>query len=222
MTQSEAARAAAMAVGLWLTVGTPAAQAGDLYLGAGLPGLTLGYAQPLNERFTVRGDVSTLGRIDYDRSKSGVDYDGRVQVDRLAFFGDWYVHPNFRFTAGLTVNDAKARLTGRADGTTINIGDRQYVAGPDDRLDVRIDYPTVMPYLGIGFGKPPQAVGQWGVMVDLGLAFGKPKVTGRVRGPLLSNTVSQEDVDRELDDIRDDVERLRGIPQIGVSVVYRF
>lgn len=206
-----------------LTLGSAtAAQAGDLYLGAGLPGLTLGYAHPVDDRFTLRADVSTLGRLDWDRSKSGVDYDGRVQVDRLAFFGDWHVHRNVRLTAGLTVHEAKARLTGRADGTTITIGDRTYVAGPDDQLNVRVKYPTVMPYLGIGFGKPPQAVGGWGVMVDLGLAFGKPKVTGQVSGPLLSNTVSQADVDRELDDIRDDVERLRGIPQIGVSVIYRF
>lgn len=205
-----------------LAASAAAAQAGDVYLGAGLPGITLGYAHPLDERFTLRADVTTLGRIDYDRSDDGVDYDGRVKVDRLAFFGDWYVHRNFRLTAGLTVNDARARLTGRADGTTITIGDRQYVAGPDDRLDVRVKYPTVMPYLGVGFGRPPQAVGGWGFMVDLGLAFGKPKVTGGVSGPLLSATVPREDVERELDDIRDDVERLRGIPQIGVSVLYRF
>lgn len=205
-----------------MALGSSAAHAGDLYLGAGLPGITLGYAHPLDDRFTLRADVTTLGRVDYDRSDDGVDYDGRVKVDRLGVFGDWNVHPNFRVTAGLTVNEARARLTGRADGTRITIGDREYVAGPDDRLDVRVKYPTVMPYLGIGFGRPPQAVGGWGFMVDLGLAFGKPKVTGGVSGPLLSATVSREDVERELDDIRDDVERLRGIPQIGVSVVYRF
>lgn len=198
------------------------AVAGDVYVGAGLPGLTLGYSHPLNDRFSLRADVTTLGRISDDKSETGLHYDGRIKADRLGLFADWFVSSNFRLTAGLTMNDARLDLDGRGDGSTITIGDRTYVAGPDDRLEVDVKYPTVMPYLGIGFGRPPRAAGGWGFMFDAGLAIGKPKVKGRVRGPLLSNTVSQDDIDRELDDVRDDVERLRGIPQLSFSVYYRF
>ncbi|MEF7612624.1 hypothetical protein V4F39_01795 [Aquincola sp. MAHUQ-54] len=198
------------------------AAAGDLYLGAGLPGLSVGYAHPLNDRFSLRADLTTIGRLSKGKTEDGLRYDGDIRADRLGLFADWFVAGKFRLTGGLTLHDARASLAGRGNGGTITIGDTTYVAGPDDRLRVKVKYPTVMPYLGVGFGRPPRATGGWGFMFDAGLSMGKPKVTGRATGPLLSNAVAQDDIDRELEDIRDDFERIRGIPQLNFSVHYRF
>ena len=38
----------------------PQAQAGEVYANVGLPGIGLGYAHPIDSRFTVRADFMTL------------------------------------------------------------------------------------------------------------------------------------------------------------------
>ena len=68
-----AARAAACAALIGL-IGATAAQAGEVYTGIGLPGIGIGYAQPLNSSFTLRGDFFTLGERDRNKTESSIPY----------------------------------------------------------------------------------------------------------------------------------------------------
>ncbi|WKB51071.1 hypothetical protein [Eleftheria terrae] len=197
--------------------------AGEVYTGIGLPGLMVGYAQPLNDRVTVRADFATLGSRSKDGREEGIEYDGKIKFSRVGLFADWFPFQNgFRFTGGVTFNRMRADLEGRPEGGTITIGDTTYVASPDDRFDVRIKFPSTTPYLGIGWGHMPRAAGGWGFAFDLGASIGKAKVRGRASGPLLSQTVSQEDIDRELEELRDGVGKLKAMPQLSVGANYRF
>lgn len=58
---------------------------------------------------------------------------------------------------------------------------------PNDRIDVPVKFPKVMPSLGVGWGSQPAAAKGWGVAFELGLSIGKPRVSGQASGPLLSN-----------------------------------
>lgn len=196
--------------------------AGDVYVGAGLPGIQLGYAQPVSDSLSLRADFSTLGRLNRTRSEDNLDYDGKIKADRLGLFADWFFAGNWRAVGGLTFNKARADLRGSGNGGNITIGNTTYAAGPNEGFDVVAKFPRTMPYLGIGYGRHAQAEKGWSVAFDLGLAIGKPKVSGTVRGPLLSQVVSQADIDRELADIRDDADKIKGIPQLSLAVNYRF
>lgn len=196
--------------------------AGDAYLGVGLPGIQLGYAQPVSDTLTLRADFSTLGRLHRTRSDNNLDYDAKLKVDRLGLFADWFFAGNWRAVGGLTLNRARADLRGSGNGSSITIGNSTYVAGPGEGFDVAVKFPRAMPYLGLGYGHMGQADKGWGLAFDVGLAFGKPKVSGTVRGAQLSQAVSQADIDRELADIRDDANKLKGIPQLSLAVSYRF
>ncbi len=198
------------------------AHSGDLYLGAGTSGVTAGYAQPLSERLVLRADVSTLGRPHLDRSRGGIDYQARIKADRVGAYADWYVYKGMRVTGGVTLNDAGAQLTGRGNGATVTIGGTPYPTTAQDRFDVEVKFPQVMPYLGVGWGRQPSPEKGWGLAVDVGLSVGKPRVTGQVSGPQLPGAVQQADVDRELADLRRSLGRFKGIPQVGVSLSYRF
>jgi hypothetical protein len=200
---------------------TVAASAGEVYAGIGLPGAMIGYAQPLSSSITVRADLSTLGTHKERRTEDGVPYEARIEAHRAGLFGDWFVAGGFRLTGGLTFNKIGARLDARGDGVTAwDIGGTTIVASPDDRLQVKVEYPKTTPYVGIGYGHHAQAAG-WGFVFDIGASIGKPKVTETHSGPNMA-MVPQSDIDAEMAEVRDEVGKVKVIPQLSVGVNYRF
>lgn len=205
-----------------LAGGCAVAHAGDLYGAVGFPVAVVGYSQPLGDRFGLRVDAATVGSHHRTKDDPGIHYDGRLKANRLALLADWYVSGGLRLTGGVTATDARATLYGVGTGGTITLGDTAYVTGPDDRFEVVARFPRTMPYLGLGYGMVPQADRGWGWNVDLGFAFGKPKITGRVLGSTLPAVVTQQDIDLELADLRRDADRIKGLPQLTVGASYRF
>lgn len=197
------------------------AHAGGLYLGVGLPGVMLGYAHPIDSRFGVRADVSTLGTHSGTESESGIDYEGTLKTTRSGVYADWFVSGGWRLSGGVTFNDFKLTLVGRGNGGTITIGGTAYTTSPNDRFDVLIEFPKTTPYLGFGYGHQAADPG-WGFVFDAGASFGRAKVTGSASGPNLSGNVTQADIDRELAEVRDGAGKIRFLPQLSVGVNYRF
>lgn len=205
-----------------LCIASFAANAGEVYTSVGLPGLILGYSTPYSDKVSLRVDVATLGSLTRHRTIEAIDYDANLKADRLALLADWFVSGGFRLTGGVTLNHARGDLQGHGNGGTITIGGNNYVAGPNDQFDVHIVYPNAMPYVGIGYGHAASPSKGWGFLFDVGLSIGKPSVTGGASGPLLSQTVTQQDVDQELARVRDVTSRLHGIPQVSIGASYRF
>jgi len=203
-----------------LGIAACSAQAGEVYGAIGLPGLMVGYAQPIEGGFTLRADVSTLGRRSFDGNEEGIEYRGKGKANRAGFFGDWFVAGGFRLTGGVTVNDVRVDLVAQGDGNPVTIGGTQYPTSTADRLDVTIKYPDVTPYLGIGYGHHA-AEGGVGFVFDLGASIGKARVSARTQGPNLSQ-VAQSDLDRELAELRDGVGKAKVIPQISFGINVRF
>ena len=194
----------------------------EIYTSVGLPGLIVGYSNPINDKVSLRADLATLGSPTQHRTIEAIDYDIKLKADRLALLADWFVSGGFRLTGGVTLNHARGDFQGHDNGGTITIGGNSYVAGSSDQFDVHVVYPNVMPYLGIGYGHAPSNSTGWGFLFDIGLSIGKPTVTGTASGPLLSQTVAQQDVDSELARVRDDAAKLHGIPQLSIGASYRF
>lgn len=206
-----------------LCAASAGAQAGEIYGGIGLPGVMLGYAQPLNDKVTLRADVATLGSHDKKTTEEGIDYAGKIKAHRVGLFADWFaLGGGFRLTGGVTFNDIGADLTASGTGQPIAIGNHPpVVMGPDDRFDVRIKFPKTTPYLGIGWGHQPAGKGL-GFVFDLGASIGKAKVTGEASPSLRNKGVTQADIDEELRELRDGVGKIKAIPQISVGLNYRF
>lgn len=197
-----------------------AAHAGEVYANVGLPGVMLGYAQPLSPDFTLRADVATLGRHRKHTTEEGIDYDTKIKADRFALLADWFAYGGFRLTGGVTFNRMKADLVAQGNGTAVNLGGTNYTLTSSDRLDVKIEFPRTTPYLGIGYG---HQLGQGiGFTFDLGASIGKAKVTETHSGPVLSNPAAQADIDREMAELRDGVGKVRFVPQLSVGMSVRF
>jgi hypothetical protein len=194
--------------------------AGEAYAGIGLPGLFAGYAQPLNEQWTVRADYATLGSRSKEGSEDGINYKGSVKLGRLGVFADYFPGWGaFRVTGGLTFNQVKISLKSNFTGTTVNIGDKTITAQGGDYFNAQIKLPGVTPFLGLGYGH--QASKGWGFHADLGASLGRAKLS--IDTNLVGRyNVTQSDVDSETQQLRDGVGKVRFLPQASIGVNYAF
>ncbi|MDH5539858.1 MAG: hypothetical protein OEY03_10690 [Rhizobacter sp.] len=191
-------------------------------MGTGLPRLIVGVAQPLSDTVLLRADAASIGSITDTYSENGIIYRGRLRHDRIGLFADWFVAGGFRLTSGLTVNDTRLNLNAQGNGGSLTIGSTTYVTTPDDRWSVDVRFPRATPYLGLGYGRQPGGTAAIGFAADLGVSIGRAKVSARVSGPNLPGAVTQEDIDRELAELRNDVARVRVIPQLSAAISFRF
>jgi hypothetical protein len=198
----------------------PDAHAGEVYTNIGFPGLMLGYAEPLNANFTLRGDLATLGSRSREYTEEGINYNGKLKATRGALFGDWYPFSGtFRFTAGVTSNNYQLDLVATGAGGTLTIGNTTYTTTPDDRFEAKIKFPKATPYLGLGWGH--QVGSGFRFSADIGAMLGKAKLTTALSGPN-ANQVSQADIDAETAELRDGVAKVRWLPQITIGFGYSF
>jgi hypothetical protein len=197
------------------------AQAGEVYGMLGFPGVGLGFAQPINQHFTVRADYATLGSHDDAYEEEGINYQGTLKFARTGLFADWFpMAGSFRITGGVTANNMKLNLVATGTNQAIEIGDGSYVFTPQDRLDAEVKFPSSSPYLGIGWGHHDAGTGLR-FSFDLGAAFGKVKVKTAVSGPN-AGQVSQEDLDKETAELRDNLAKIKFMPQISFGIGYSF
>jgi hypothetical protein len=198
------------------------AQAGEAYGAVGFPGVMGGYAQTVNEHLVLRADYATLGRHNKDGEREGINYRGKLKLARVGLFADYFPArgSGFRLTGGLTVNDMSLKLRSNMPaGSTINVGGVNYIATGNEYLNADVKIPKVTPYIGIGWGHHRREPG-WGLIADLGVSIGKAKLD--VDTNLASYGVQQADIDREVRDLRDDVGKVRVVPQLSLGASYRF
>lgn len=212
---------ACAAVALPVALVAPA-HAAELYVPMGVPGIGLGFAQPIGPLFGIRADFMTLGQREKAFDEDGIQYNGKVKLNRAALLADVFPFAGrFRLTVGATVNKYDISLDASGAGGSITIGKDTYNGlSPADGLLVAISFPKTTPYVGIGWGH--QDASGFRVSFDLGAAIGKATLTATPRGALASRPKIQENINLELEELRDGVGKVRAIPQISISLGYSF
>ncbi len=197
-----------------------AAHAGELYTKVGLPGVMLGWAQPLNPQFGLRIDYATLGDRTDQRTEEGIRYDTKLKLNRVALLGDWFPFSGgFRLTGGVTSNQYRLDLGASGAGGTLEIGNTTYTTTAADRFDVRVRFPSSTPYVGFGWGH--QASSGLRFSFDVGAMIGKATVSYSLTGPA-AQQVSQADIDAELAELRNGVGKVKAVPQVTFGIGYSF
>ncbi len=217
-TVSATVAVASIAAALVFSVGS--ARAGELYVKGGLPGVIVGWAQPLNEHFGLRIDAASLGKLSERRTEDGITYDVKLQGDRTALLADWFVFGgSFRFTGGITSSKYSLDLLASGAGGTITVGNTTYTTTAADRFNVKVKLPSSMPYVGLGWGHQTNSGLRFSF--DLGAKLGKATLSYALSGPW-TNSVSQADIDAELSELRDGVGKIRLVPQLSIGLGYSF
>lgn len=213
-------RLAPLSAALALSATAGAAGAGEVYTKIGLPGVVLGYAQPIGPLFGVRVDYATLGDRSERRTEDGINYDGTLKASRAALLADWFPFAgSFRLTAGVTSNQYRLDLLANGAGGTLTIGNTTYTTSANDQFKVQVKFPSSTPYFGFGWG---HGMGNGlRFSFDIGAKVGKATVSYALTGPL-AQQVSQADIDAELAELRDGVGRVKAIPQLTFGIGYSF
>lgn len=198
----------------------PSARAGEIYLKAGVPGVVLGYAHPLSDRFGLRLDTASIGTLNERRNEDGILYDISLKGERTALLADWFVFGgSFRFTGGITSSKYSLDLLATGAGGSITVGNTTYTTTAADRFNVKVKLPSSMPYVGLGWGHHTNSGLRFSF--DIGAKLGKATLSYALSGPWTSS-VSQADIDAELSELRDGVGKIRLVPQLTIGLGYSF
>lgn len=190
-------------------------------LGAGAD-LSLQVASSLNARLGIQG-LS----YDADRTESGIDYNADLKLFSGLVTADWFPFQNgFRFSPGLAANGNELDLNGRLEaGRTVDIGGTPYTVDEVGSLNGNVDFNSLAPYLGLGWGNPFGAEGNWSFSCDLGVVFqGSPNVTLTATGDpaVINNPVFQAELEAERRELEDDLDAFKYYPVVSIGVTYRF
>ena len=200
---------------------------GDAAIGlkAGTLGAGIEATFEVADRFNIRvgGNYFKLGtEVDVE----GNDYDLDLKLNSYAALGDWFVtDAPFRVTAGLVLNNNN--LNGEAlPSNSYEIGDLIFTNAEVGNLNAEIDFKSLAPYLGIGWGNPLADDSDWTFFLDLGIIFaGKPSLDITSTGgalsddPILLDSIAQ--VEQDFRDT-DEINYLKFYPVISVGLNYRF
>lgn len=129
-------------------------QAQSVYAKAGFLGAGIGYSQGISPALTLRADITTIGSYQRNGHSSDFDYRAKLHSNQASGYLDWFPFDSgFRLTAGLIARDLKATANARPNTAgEITIGDTSVTYGANDHADARIRFPSVAPYVGLGWG----------------------------------------------------------------------
>ncbi len=184
-------------------------------------GLGLEAGVRLNERFGLRLGGNYF-QLSFDRTIDEIDYDADAELGSIGALADVYPFGGgFRVTGGLRLNFNQAELTGRGNGT-VEIDDVVFDADDVGTLDGDVDYDTVAPYLGIGYGGAMLG-GALLVTFDLGVMYqGSPDVALTADGVLADDPALLAALENEEQKVEDDLDDYQFYPVAGIALTYRF
>lgn len=195
-------------------------------LGAGVE-LSFGASRQVQGRIGIHG-------YNYSdrREASDIEYDAEADLRTATGFLDW--HPGgrgFRLTGGLVYNgtDVTGHSLPPASGS-YDIGGVPVPVSILGTLDADVEFDPIVPYAGLGWGRAPGSGSGFGVTLDLGVMFqGEGEVTLTPRIPAgsplndpLARQALQVLLDREEQDLQEDVNDYDLYPVVSLGISYRF
>ena len=192
----------------------------------GVGGSTLGYqvglSQSISENVNLKLTYNTASRS-FDGETDGVNYDYDFDFESAGILIDWHVFSGgFRLTAGALINNNEIYAQSDFSGINVEIGDESFLIDDVGRLEGDISFDSYAPYLGLGWGR--SIADGFSFVFDLGVVFqGEPTVNLQAVGSTLSDNSSLlEEVEREEQELQDDVNDFDVYPVVSLGLFYSF
>ena len=193
------------------------AEADEMYGGLGTLGLNIGYAKAIGDG-TARIDLNGY-TFSKTQTANNVTYDVKLKLLSVAALYDYFpMQGGFRLTGGVLLGDNKISGSARPTGGNYTLNGVTYAAAGES-LALSVKMPSVMPYLGIGWGHQQTSKGL-GFFADAGVALGKPKVS-LTASPTLA-TAAGADLDAERQKAQQSLDKLKVFPVIKLGLRYNF
>jgi len=219
---------------LWMTLLAVPGRAEVAIAGkAGSLGLGLELTARLSPQWNVRVGANGFDYTDENRRVSQITYDATARLRNGTALLDW--HPGgrgFRLSGGLVYdgNQVEGSSIPPASGF-YDIGGVPVPTSFITRLDGKIDFDPVVPYVGLGWGNAVAPGSRLRGFLDAGVFFqgrGRAKLTPVIPAgsPINSTPGAREALDillrREESEIEDDVADYTVYPVVSFGLSYRF
>ena len=180
----------------------------------------LGYAWGKYGNFHVRTDLSGESSTDSNRNINGTFYNYENKSISLGSYLDWHpFNSAFRLSGGIHINDMKTSLKGKTNNS-VAINSNSIALGTNT-FNVDFSFPTVTPYLGIGYNNISVDSPGFHFFADAGFMIGKYDAT-TTTNLIGSQNVTTADVDTEMNTLRNALFRNGYIPSANFGLTYRF
>jgi len=211
----------------------------EVYVDVGLFGTKGGgYAHSISDIFGVRADFSRLSS-GHSLNVGQYHYDATLKGRQMGLYADWFPFGGkLHLTAGLHSRKLEADVDARFKGErTIRVGQVPVnYGGPEDWVKANLHWPSVVPYLGLGFGHSTIQRAGFGFVTEIGVSIGSPKVQLAISEPLRKkmdaatsvpdspwgNTTTDAEVEHQRRELADDVAKIKVFPHMYIGVAYRF
>ncbi len=192
--------------------------------GIGTLGIGVNVAKSLTPQVNGRLGFN-FGKLDTNRTDSGISYDSQLNLSSVQLFGDYYPFSSsgFRVTGGLVAQNNTFSVTGKPSNGSYTINNTQYPASAVGSLTGEYKYAnSIAPYVGIGIGKSTSD--GFGFNADLGVMFtGSPKVSLNASNSTFNNNpITRNQLDNQVRQTESDLKGFNVYPVISVGLSYGF
>lgn len=201
------------------------ARAQTVYLQGGTQGLGAGAAIGVTSWFGLHADFNAID-LSHNFTVGGNRYEDGIRLRQGGLYGDLFPWSSsgFRLTAGVRFTDDEVSGNSVPTNGTYTFKGKTTPAFPGEYATATVKYPTVMPYLGIGYGFRPAARG-FGLIAELGVAYGVPR-SSYTLSPALAQAagpaMAQDITSTGLQQLRDKASPYRWYPTLQIGVSYHF
>ncbi|MEP6571739.1 MAG: hypothetical protein ABJD11_03555 [Gemmatimonadota bacterium] len=186
----------------------------------GTLGLGLELGKLLMDHVSARVGFNFGSLNNTGKQQSGITYDVHLKLKAVEALVDFYPAKRgvMHFTAGLLTNPLTINGDGQPNGSgTFTINNHTYTAAQVGTLTAIGKYPSVSPYLGLGFGTPADRGGRIKFLFDLGVGIGKPKLSLTSTGAASDPTL-QADLDVQRDKTQKNLDKVPVYPVISLGL----
>lgn len=198
---------------------------GNIALGARISTLGVGpeLSVGLSDYWTVRG-AAHWGSYSVEGDTDDMEYDCDLNLASGLATIEWNVFAGgFHIDAGVLLNGNNIDASGKATNGTITINDVDYTAEQAGTIKGGIDFNSVAPYLGLGWGNPVDADTTWTFFFNLGVIFqGSPDVSLSADGRLSTDATFLQNLQQEEQELQEDLDAFKYYPVIALGLTYKF
>ena len=104
-----------------------------------------------------------------------------------------------------------------------DIGGTTYSAADVGNMSGKIDFNSLAPYAGMGWGNALGKDKRWGIVFDLGVVFqGSPNVDLTTNGLLANNAGFLAKLAQEEQELKDELDEFDMYPVVSLGITYKF
>ena len=180
----------------------------------------------LNDNFGFRGGANYF-QWSGSRKIEDIDYDVDLTLASGGLVADYYPFSGgFRLSGGARINGNKVDLKATPGASVqVDVGGSTYTGAELGRLDGDVKFNRIAPYIGLGY--EANVSKSFSISFDAGALWqGKPKVGLRANPgagvPPADAARISADVERERQDIEDDLKAFQFYPVLSITAKYRF